>query len=118
MKRIIRLTESDLVKLVKKVISEQEGFKWGDVFRLNKQDCLNNFKEESGRKFGGGRYYDYKSLERNDGVKIYWDFDKKQWNDTYEKYSPGSDKKEVGKWKCENGNFIMYDKTSQRITYD
>lgn len=88
----------------------------GEEKKQSTQDCLKDFKIRSGYTSARGGY-NYKIAERNDGVKIDWDFTKKQWNDTYEKYTPGSDKKEVGKWKCENGNFVMYDKKSQIITY-
>ena len=64
MKKIIRLTENDLIRLVKRVIKE------------GTSDCLKDFKISSGEKFGAGRYYDYKQAENRDGIIIDWELPK------------------------------------------
>jgi hypothetical protein len=61
MKKVVRLTESDLVKIVKRVISEQDdilikkGYVLGDVNKLTgkQRDAVNKLME----KYMGYQYY-------------------------------------------------------------
>ena len=61
MKKVVRLTESDLVKIVKRVISEQDdilikkGYVLGDVNKLTgkQKDVVNKLME----KYTGYQYY-------------------------------------------------------------
>lgn len=94
MKKIIRLTESDLARLVKRVINEQ---------KKPIPDCLKHFmyNEFQSPYSSGQTIY----LVNDDGITIRWNSDKNEWNDTYEEYV--SNKKRTGKWKCENGKFVM-----------
>lgn len=82
----------------------------------NSDDCLKDFKISSGTKFGAGREYKYKEGKNSDGVIISFDFNDNKWRDSYRKILTGG-KEEVGKWKCENGKFITYDKNVRYITY-
>jgi len=105
MSKIIRLTESDLVRLVNKVIEEQ----------TNDTSCLNQFKKTpkgSRGRFGGVTEHDYWSGTYQ-GYNISINFDgtcKLTKSSTQEKIS--------AKWKCEHGSFKVYDKKQQTWTID
>jgi len=78
-----------------------------------KQDCLKDFKVENVFRAG----FSTKTANRNDGVVIYWDQKNNKWSDEYEKFTKGRDDMEFGKWKCENGNFVMFDKKTRMKTF-
>ena len=101
MKKIIKLTENDLIRLVKRVIKE------------GTSDCLKDFKISSGKYFRG----DYKYAENGEGIKIHWDFENNDWLNRYEKLLPNT-RIEIGKWRCENGKFITYDSSIKTRTMD
>lgn len=80
------------------------------------EDCLKDFKISTGTRFGAGREYKYKEGKNNDGIIISFDMNNNKWNNSYRKILTGG-KEEVGKWKCENGKFVTYDKNVRYITY-
>ena len=87
----------------------------GEGKKESTQGCLKDFKIEinSHPVFG-----EYKVATRNDGVQIFFDKEKNKWNDTYEnkKGKKPGDMLEVGKWKCQDGIFVMYDKRQKMFT--
>jgi hypothetical protein len=60
MKKIVRLTESDLARIVKRVIQEQkETFKVGDMFKItNPNGSHVRFKIDKVANYGGDASYD------------------------------------------------------------
>ena len=124
MKKIVRLTENDLVRLVKRVINERDVMDMIPSWMKGSQssDCLKDFKIEEGQSFKGGNLHNVKTATNKDGVVIYWDYSSKNWFDTYEKFLPKTSnslpKKEIGKWKCVNGKFTTYDSSIKTATID
>jgi hypothetical protein len=68
MKKIVRLAESDLVKLIKKVIEEQNSSVVNKMSTISDSDwyksfpCLNNKNRTQGLKFVGGKWMYKNSL--------------------------------------------------------
>jgi hypothetical protein len=100
MARIIRLTESDLTRLIKRVIKEQEQSDTSCLkqFTLIKKGSRGRQGTISERDYWFGKYT-YKGMETD--VMVYPD-------GTLTIFVKQNNKKFVGgKWKCENGNFTI-----------
>ena len=127
MAKTIRLTENDLVRLVKRVIEEQgiggtNDKAQADIFKKFPQNsnqpstnCLGQFKKipkGSKTRFGTlsehdfwtGKYENYSISINYDGTCNLVNVQQR------EKFS--------AKWKCENGKFIVYDKKQRAFTFD
>jgi hypothetical protein len=95
MKKTIRLTESELINLVKRVINEQTAPKT--------PPCFTGFKVET-TMMGPDRVW----VARNRNISIYFDEFKKKWDNRYTK-SIQVGKEKYGTWYCDGNKFIEKD---------
>ncbi len=100
MKKIVRLTESELVRLVKKVIEEQEPTKLStDCLSaagfVKKKDIVANNQVGKPMVKSGGYEGIYKGKKTR--LTVHGDVEIDEKNNYV-----------TGKWKCENGKLVIY----------
>ena len=96
MKKIVRLTESDLTRLVKRIIKESE--EEMDIFAKAPESGINKFKDkfdrdvqgdiefDDTREFGPEEYEDF--MEYINGCNTSWCIKSKKWYDKYSERGP------------------------------
>ena len=107
MKKIIRLTESDLTRIIKRVIKENEGLSEMEDVDFMKDADRNWKPEKSYASFGGEEWFD----DENKPTKDFdFDFDEEEFDDldSFEKKYPKQSKKRFGKGDLPRHIFKKY----------